>query len=437
VLRVELDATAWADVDGDETQPFIRYRRRLFSYQLARNGGMSDQQFCDLVRELDEAVARTDGHGFVVTPLKQEERLSSVLGLGASGLWVKDETGNVSGSHKGRHLFGVMLYLRVAEWRRGGGPGAVSQRLAVASCGNAALAAAVVARAAGRSLDVFIPPSADPFVVSRLRSLGAQMTVCERRPSEAGDPCYLRFREALTLGAVPFCCQGPDNGLTIDGGKTLAYELLDSLGGTGMDRVFLQVGGGAFASAFVQACREAVSAGALERLPRIHAVQTRGAFPLKRAWERFVELAVRATGADAPGSGTTESERARWLHVHAGNAVVRSVLASAARHRHEFMRPWESEPHSIAHGILDDETYDWLEIVGGMVESGGWPVVVSEEELRRANGLARSETALDVDHTGSSGLAGLVHLLDTDTAAASALRDEHIAVVFTGAQRHA
>jgi hypothetical protein len=101
------------------------------------------------------------------------------------------------------------------------------------------------------------------------------------------------------------------------------------------------------------------------------------------------------------------------------------------------MRPWESEPHSIAHGILDDETYDWLEIVGGMVESGGWPVVVSEDELRRANDLARSQTASDVDHTGSSGLAGLVHLLDAGAPTAVALRDEHVAVVFTGARRHA
>ena len=41
--------------------------------------------------------------------------------------------------------------------------------LAIASCGNAALAAAVVARAADRRLRVFIPPDADPAVVARLR----------------------------------------------------------------------------------------------------------------------------------------------------------------------------------------------------------------------------------------------------------------------------
>jgi phosphate-selective porin len=34
-------------------------------------------------------------------------------------LWVKDETHNVAGSHKARHLMGLLLYLAVVE----GGPG--------------------------------------------------------------------------------------------------------------------------------------------------------------------------------------------------------------------------------------------------------------------------------------------------------------------------
>ena len=74
------------------------------------------------------------------------------------------------------------------------------------------------------------------------------------------------------------------------------------------------------------------------------------------------------------------------------------------------MWPWEEEPRSIAHGILDDETYDWLAVVRGMLETGGSPVVVDEPTLEEANELAREATGIDVDHTGSSGLAGLLHL---------------------------
>jgi hypothetical protein len=34
------------------------------------------------------------------------------------------------------------------------------------------------------------------------------------------------------------------------------------------------------------------------------------------------------------------------------------------------MWPWNEEPRSIAHGIRDDETYDWFTIVTGMLASG-------------------------------------------------------------------
>jgi len=46
----------------------------------------------------------------------------------------------------------------------------------------------------------------------------------------------------------------------------------------------------------------------------------------------------------------------------AGTAATQSetaVLERATKHRSEFMRPWETMPQSVAHGILDDETYDW------------------------------------------------------------------------------
>jgi threonine synthase len=122
-------------------------------------------------------------------------------------------------------------------------------------------------------------------------------------------------------------------------------------------------------------------------------------------------------------------ERVRG-RVAAGEPLDR-VLADAAHHRSAFMWPWEPAPHSIAHGITDDETYDWRSCVEGLMASGGGPLVVSEADLARAHQLAREATGIAVDPTGSAGLAGLA-----DLARSRALRpDENVAVLFTGAER--
>jgi threonine synthase len=417
--------------DREEPNPFVRYRQLFHSYHLALGAGMSDQEYVDLVRRLDAEVAAVDGKGFTVTPFGRSGPLGERLGFTPlGGVWVKDETGNVSGSHKARHLMGLAIHLEVVE-RTGLAGSAGDGRLAIASCGNAALAAAVVARAAGRPLEVFVPTWADPPVVRRLRDLGAGITVCPRVDGVPGDPTYHRLQEAIREGAVPFTCQGPDNGLTIEGGETLGYELASQVRheGIDLDRVFVQVGGGALASAVVQGLEEAVRLGVLAGVPRVHTVQTEGSFPLARAYGLLAgRIAARIAGGDA---GEDPGGLADLIAERYDEPDVQEALREALRHRSRFMWPWEEEPKSIAHGILDDETYDWAAVVGGMLRSGGFPVVVGEETLREANDAARSATGIDVDHTGSAGLAGLVQLRRRGAISA----DERVAVLFTGARR--
>lgn len=400
----------------DEPNPFIRYRELFHAYHVARAAGWPDARYVELVERLDRAIASVDGHGFVVTPFERQAALSDRLGFSpGGGVWVKDETGNVSGSHKARHLAGAMLELQVAE--KLGRLGDGTRPLAIASCGNAALAAGVVARAAGRELHVFVPTSADPVVLERLRELGARIVVCPREPGMTGDPTYLRLREASEAGAIPFTCQGPENGLVIEGGETLGYEIVSALAARGrtLDRLVVQVGGGALASACGQAFLEARALGAIARLPRIDTVQTAGAYPLKRAYDRVV-----ARLPAPPEDG-----------VDLADPAVRAALDDVARHRSAYMWPWETEPRSIAHGILDDETYDWLAVVRGMLATGGRPVVVGEATLEEANDLAVEATGIAADHTGTAGLAGLLELIRGGVVQP----DETVAVLFTGVRR--
>ena len=269
--------------------PFLRYRRQLWSYHRALEVGVTDGEFVSEVTALDGRVAELDGRGFRLTPAVLHAQLGEELDV---EVWVKDETCNVTGTHKGRHLMGLALHLAVE-----GVP--LSRRLAISSCGNAALAAAVLARAAGRPLEVFVPVWASPSVLDALEALEAEVVVCPRAQGQEGDPCHASFREALSSGAWPFCAVAAENILTIDGGRTLALELLETLRSADcdLDAVFVQVGGGALASSVAQGFVEAAAAGIIGRPPKLFAVQTQGCAPLSRAWELF-ERAVNADGMD-------------------------------------------------------------------------------------------------------------------------------------------
>jgi threonine synthase len=398
VRELALDRVQWPRSDDDN--PFVRYRDLLHWSHLG------ELDFVVMARTLNDAVAGVDGDGFRVTPFEPAEKLAVKLGFtDRGGVWVKDETGNVSGSHKGRHLMGLLLHLEAVE-RLGLTDASSRPPLAIASCGNAALAAAVVAKAGGRELRVFVPVEADPVVVARLEDLGARIEVCERRPGEAGDPTYLRLLEALADGALPFTCQGNLNGLAIEGGQTLAYEIADGLGGERLDHIVVQVGGGALASAVIEGLHEARALGAIASMPAIHTVQTEGAHPLERAFSRVEAVLTRDGDLDA-------------------------AMREAAAHRSAYMWPWEDEPKSIATGILDDETYDWRAVVRGMLATGGRPVVVDEETLTEANDMAVDTTEIPVDPTGSSGLAGLMALRAEGVIG----DDDRVAVLFTGVRR--
>jgi len=436
-------------VTDDDPHPFVRFRRLSHSWQLAQSLGLGDSDYVALVRDLDRAVAAVDGQGFAITPYLAAPKVAKTLGLAGDGLWIKDETGNVAGSHKARHLFGLALSLAVAEHAGLKGSAEAARPLAIASCGNAALAAAVVARAAKRSLRVFVPPWADAAVIAQLTALGARIETCARlavcdesrllEGDPLGDPCHHRFREAVKAGALPFSVQGSDNGLAIDGGMTLAFELAEQGVGAPVSRLLIQVGGGALASSVIQGLGWARDLRLFGRLPAIHAVQSAGGFPLVRAWRRVVRSLLKESGgallpaddlATDVEAARADAMAAQWLAANTAPAARERAIHEAAGGRSRFMWPWESEPVSAASGILDDETYDWLAVVGGMLMTGGSPIVASESNILEAYCDGRA-AGIHASATGTAGLAGAMTLAQAGLLGAH----ERIAVLFTGVDR--
>jgi threonine dehydratase len=164
----------------------------------------------------------------------------------------------------------------------------------------------------------------------------------------------------------------------------------ENLPGALFSRMFVQAGGGAF----VTCAANGFFAGATK--PKVHTVQTEGCAPLARAFE----IARKTGGARNAGS--------RWS---------------------QCMWPWETMPVSLADGILDDETYDWVGACNAMADSDGYPVVASEDRVHQSFELAHRVTDIDVSPTGAAGLAGLLEMRR------EIADDERVIVIFSGVRR--
>ncbi len=380
------------DMSAD-SNPFVAADPHLAWAACAAANGMSTERRLELVRETDDAIRAVDGVGFHRTEFGRADTLSDELGFDADGgVWVKDETHSVAGSQKARFLFSILLHLRAAEEL-----GALSTRppLAIASCGNAALAAATLAKAVGWPIDVYVPSWMSDGFGDRLDELGARVHRSARQAGDPpGDPAMLRFREAVRAGAIPFTVQGPENALCLDGGRTLGWEIADGMRDDELDwldGLFVQVGGGAFASATFTAL--APSGLDIATFP----VQTAGCAPLDRALKRAADRDIVDVGF----------------------------------HWNELMTVWD-DPSSLADGILDDETYDWVDIAHSLRVAGGASVVAEEQAVVAAHDLARY-SGFDVSPTGAAGLAGLLQVLEAEPDRFDS--SSQVAVVMSGIGR--
>jgi threonine synthase len=388
---------AWPD--DISTDPFLRYRTLQHSYHLHAAMGGTDVEYHRLVERIGATLQRNGGPGFSVAPLRPLDAVSATTG---ADVWARDDTAGVAGSHKARHLMAILLHLEVRR---------VAKRipLAIASCGNAALAAATLARAAARPIHVFVPTWANPVVVQQLRELGARIIECPRRDEDPpGDPCLHRFHEAVAGGALPFTVQGPENGFAIDGGATSGHELADGFAMLGVpDRLFVQVGGGAWASGVWRGLRDARGLAVIDRLPALHCVQAEGCAPLVAAWRTVAARAL--TTLDHPDLlDDGDDVAAAALVVPEARQAVEAAMQWALTHRSGVMAPW-ANPHSAATGILDDEAYDWAVLVRAMLVSGGWPVTITDDHVATATHSVNAD-GIDADETGSAAVAGVLAL---------------------------
>jgi threonine synthase len=436
--------SSWA---GGSKRTFDVLRHTLSAYRL-----LGHDRYQRLLDGVTEQLLRMEDRDFSVTPLTEVPDLASAIGR-TGRLWVKDETGNVTGSHKGRHLMATLLYLEALRELKGE---SLKKVLAIYSCGNAALGASAVARAGGYELHAFVPEDVDPTVAAMLMERGALVERIPRSTTGEGDPCYLAFRKALNeQGWIPFACAGNDNWSNIEGGATLGWELVMQLleESQTIDSVVVQVGGGALARAIAQALEEAFQRRMIAAMPSIYACQPEGGFPFVRAYYLVLLEIARGSGLafDLSYDHTAEPkvqlaellafthtgvdqvrQAAEFAQLNFDSPAVQSILKNLLRHPGRFMWPWDgATPHSLAHGILDDLTYDWYYLLEAILRTGGRAEVLREETIRHAHSAAQRHTGIPVCPTGASSLAGLIQL----TGSGAVDPSDSVVLFFTGFDR--
>jgi threonine synthase len=260
-------------------------------------------------------------------------------------LWIKDETRNPTASNKDR-----ATALVIEDGLRRG-----IATITTASTGNAAVATAFGAAAAGMRAVIFVSIDCQPAKLTLMTQAGAWVIKVPGGYAAAVDLSRSAARTFGWLdrntGANPF---------TIEAKKTVAFEVWEQLGHRLPDVMVVPVGDGPTLVALDKGFTELVSCGLAARRPRLIGVQANRCQPLVRAWlggpAGLAELDPAATVAD-------------------GIAVVRPAIGDA---------------------VLD-----------AVRRGGGGMVAVSDGALLSAVATLANTAGVGAEPAGAAALAGL------------------------------
>jgi threonine synthase len=287
-------------------------------------------------------------------PFIAASRLGHELGL--ERLRLLDDTRNPTSSFKDRPMtVGVSKAVEL-------GYGTVVS----ASSGNAAAALSAYSAKAGLRCITFVPEMASGAKLAQLTMYGAR--VVRVRGLESGqDPTVKMLNEVCDrYGWYPCPSFGPLNPYQVEGPKTMSYEIVEGLGWTAPDWVFVPVGAGGALTGNWKGYLDFRELGFVNSLPRMVAVQSEGCAPVIRAFEQ----------GDDPMK----------------------------------IKAWE-RPDSVATGLMDPFPWDGDAALKAVRESHGKAVSVSNEEILGAQRLLAKTEGIFAEPSGVTALSGLVKLV--------------------------
>ena len=265
------------------------------------------------------------------------------------GVWVKDESRNPTGSFKAR---GMALAVSMARHLG-------ARSLSAPSAGNAAGALAAYGARAGLPVTVAMPEDTPPAFFAECRLYGATVHAVPGTIADAG--AFLRERRVHGTLDVSTLREP----YRIEGKKTMAFELVEQLGGAVPDVVLYPTGGGT---------------------------------GLIGMWKAFDEMA--RLGWIPPG------RRPRFVSVQAAGCAPVVQAFHAGRERTES---WQN-PQTRAWGLRVPSPLGGFLCLRALRDTRGTAVAIGEEAMQHATAELAARSGIDVCPEGGAAWAALTEL---------------------------
>jgi threonine synthase len=297
------------------------------------------------------------------TPLYAPGRLRQAVGL--PRLYLKDDSRNPSASFKDRAS--AVAIVKAVELGR--------EVVCAASTGNAASSLACLSAGIGLRNIIFVPRAAPEAKIAQLLIFGATVLAVEGNYDAAFE---LSIAASKEFGW--YCRNTGYNPYTVEGKKTVAFEICEQLGWQAPDWVCVPVGDGNIITGVHKGLQDLLALGWIERMPRLLGVQSELSAACANAWQ-------------------------------AGTATVAPVKAS-----------------TIADSISVDMPRDGVRAVRAVDETGGAYVTVSDDAILQAISVLGKLAGVFAEPAGAIAYAGLLQAL----AQGLVSPEETIVVLVTG-----
>jgi len=242
-------------------------RRAVTPDAISRSTNMTLWRYRPLMPLADSAQVPPLAVGW--TPLYETPRLAEKFGL--RQVWVKDDGRNPTGSLKDR-ASALVVARAMAEGK---------EVVTTASTGNAAAALAGLAASVGLPAAIFVPATAPEAKIAQLLTYGAKVLLVQCNYDMAFD---LAVQAAERYGW--YNRNTGMNPYTLEGKKTVAYEIAEQLGWQAPDVVVVSVGDGNIISGVYKGFKDLHNLGWIERMPRLIGVQAMGSAACYEVWKR-------------------------------------------------------------------------------------------------------------------------------------------------------